>query len=170
MNPAELLVEGFGRIRKAVHAAADGLSTEELAWRVDSEANSIGWLLWHLTRIQDHYVAEATAAEQIWTSQGGAELFGLPFKPDATGYGQRSEEVAEVRVDSADLLVEYYDAVHDNTIRYLEELSGEDLDRVVDTAWDPPVTLGVRLVSVLNDDIQHAGQAGLLRGVIERSR
>jgi hypothetical protein len=38
---------------------------------------------------------------------------------------------------------------------------------VVDASWDPPVTLGVRLVSVISDDLQHAGQAAYLRGMIE---
>ena len=65
-------------------------------------------------------------------------------------------------------LTAYYDAVHEQTIRYVRGLSDDDLDRVVDKAWDPPVTLAVRLVSVISDDLQHAGQAAYLRGLIER--
>jgi hypothetical protein len=38
----------------------------------------------------------------------------------------------------------------------------------VDDYWDPPVTLGVRLVSIISDDLQHVGQAAFIRGVIER--
>jgi len=107
---------------------------------------------------------------QVWTSgkPNWADRFGLPFAATATGYGHGTEAVAAVQVESGDLLTRYYDAVHTETIRYVRGLTDADLDRIVDKAWDPPVTLGVRLVSVISDDLQHAGQAAYLRGVIER--
>jgi uncharacterized damage-inducible protein DinB len=163
----DLLVDAFGRVREVVHRAVDGLTPEQLAFRVDPEANSIAWLVWHLTRIQDDHVADVAGTEQVWTSQGWAERFGLPFGPRATGYGQRPAEVAAVRV-AAELLVGYHDAVHAETVRYVQGLVDADLDRVVDRSWDPPVTLGVRLVSVIADDLQHAGQAAFVRGVLQR--
>jgi hypothetical protein len=96
------------------------------------------------------------------------ERFGLPFDPRDTGYGHRAEEVAAVQVDAGELLVGYYDAVHEQTARYVERLGDADLARIVDRSWDPPVTLGVRLVSVLADDLQHAGQAAFVRGILQR--
>ena len=141
MTSAELLVDAVGRIRGVVHRAVDGLTPEQLAFRVDPEANSIAWLVWHLTRIQDDHLAQAFQGEQVWTSQGWAERFGLPFDPRVTGYGQRADEVAAVRV-AGELLVGYHDAVHQQTIRSVEQLTDVDLDRVVDRSWDPPVTLG----------------------------
>jgi hypothetical protein len=168
MTSAELLVDAFSRIRGAVHRAVDGLTAEQLAFRVDSEANSIAWLVWHLTRIQDDHVAGVAQAEQVWTSQGWVDRFGLPFDPRDTGYGHEADEVAAVRVDSGELLVGYYDAVHEQTTRYVEQLGDADLARIVDRSWDPPVTLGVRLVSVIADDLQHAGQAALVRGILQR--
>jgi uncharacterized protein DUF664 len=169
MTSAELLVDAFGRIREVVHRVVDGLTPEQLAFRVDPEANSIAWLVWHLTRIQDDHVSDAAQAEQAWTSQGWVERFGLPFDPLATGYGHRAADVAAVQVESGALLVGYYDAVHQQTVRYLERLEDVDLERIVDRSWDPPVTLGVRLVSVVADDLQHAGQAAFVRGVLLRS-
>jgi hypothetical protein len=168
MNSADLLVDAFGRIRGVVHRVVDGLTAEQLAFRLDPGANSIAWLVWHLTRIQDDHLADAFQAEQVWTSQGWVERFGLPFHPRATGYGHRAEEVAAVRVDSGELLVGYHDAVHQQTTRLVEGLQDADLDRIVDRSWDPPVSLGVRLVSVIADDLQHAGQAALVRGVLRR--
>ena len=168
MTSADLLVDAFGRVREVVHRVVDGLTPEQLAFRVDPEANSIAWLVWHLTRIQDDHVADAARAEQVWTSRGWAERFGLPFHPLATGYGHRPAEVAAVRVESGELLVGYHDAVHEQTTRYVARLSDADLGRIVDRSWDPPVTLGVRLVSVIADDLQHAGQAAFVRGVLER--
>lgn len=168
MTSADLLVDAFGRIRQIVHRVVDGLTAEQLAFRVDSRANSIAWLVWHLTRVQDDHVADAVRAEQVWTSRGWVERFGLPFHPAATGYGHRPGEVAAVRVESGDLLLGYHDAVYEQTIRYVERLTDADLSRIVDESWDPPVSLGVRLVSVIADDLQHAGQAAFVRGVAER--
>ena len=168
MTSADLLVDAFSRIRETVHAAVTGLTPEQLAFRVDGGANSIAWLVWHLTRIQDDHIAGVAQTEQVWTSGGWVERFGLPFHPQAHGYGHSSADVAAVRVESAELLIQYYDAVHERTIRFVAGLTDADLPRIVDDYWDPPVTLGVRLVSVISDDLQHAGQAAFLRGVIER--
>lgn len=170
MRSADILVDAFSRVRKVVHQAVSGLSPDELAFRVDGSANSVAWLAWHLTRVQDDHVADVMGTEQVWTSQGWTDRFALPFAVAATGYGHGSAEVAAVRVRSGNLLTGYYDAVHDRTIAYVGGLTDEDLDRVVDTSWDPPVTLGVRLVSVISDDLQHAGQAAYVRGIIERQR
>jgi uncharacterized damage-inducible protein DinB len=168
MNVADLLVDAFGRIREAVYEAVEGLTPEDLTVRLDSQANSIAWLVWHLTRTQDDHIAGAAQVQQVWTSQGWAQRFGLPPDSRATGYGHSSAEVAAVQVASGDVLTGYYDAVHEQTIRYVERLTDGDLDRIVDERWSPPVSLGVRLVSVIADDLEHAGQAAFIRGILER--
>jgi uncharacterized damage-inducible protein DinB len=165
---AGILLDAFGRVRDAVHHAVDGLSADQLAQRPDGRGNSIGWLVWHLTRIQDDHVAEVAGTEQVWTAKGYAADFGLPFDDAATGYGHGDADVAAVRL-TAEQLTAYYDAVHEATTRYVAGLADDDLPRVVDERWDPPVTLVVRLVSVVNDDLQHAGQAAYVRGLIAAS-
>jgi uncharacterized damage-inducible protein DinB len=166
MQSRDLLSYAYEQIQGTLRRAIDGLDAEALSRRVGPEANTIGWLAWHLLRVQDDHVADVADLEQVWTGQGFAGRFGLPFDTSATGYGFAPEEVAAVRVESADLLLEYGAAVHAQTARFLQELSDGDLDRVVDTRWDPPVTLGVRLVSVLSDDLQHVGQAAYVRGLL----
>jgi uncharacterized damage-inducible protein DinB len=172
MTTAELLTDAFGRIRDVVHGAVDGLTPGQLAYRPESEANSIAWLVWHLARIQDDHIADVASTGQVWSSArdgtSWADRFALPFAVTATGYGHGTEAVAAVQVKSGELLTGYYDAVHEETIKYVRGLTDSDLDRIVDKSWDPPVTLGVRLVSVISDDLQHAGQAAYLRGLIER--
>ena len=168
MATADVLIDAFGRIGGTVHRVVDGLSPKQLAFRPDAEANSIAWLLWHLTRVQDDTVADAAGREPVWTAHGWAERFALPFDPTATGYGQSSADVAAVRV-SGELLTGYHDAVHDETVAYVRTITDADLERIVDRAWDPPVTLGVRLVSIISDDLQHAGQAAFVRGLAERA-
>jgi hypothetical protein len=166
MTLGDLLVDAFDRIRAGAREAVDGLSADQLAERPSPRANSIAWLVWHLTRIQDDHIADVAGVEQVWTSQGWHERFGLPFEAQDTGYGHTSDEVAQVRGLGADQLVGYLDAVHQQTVTYVGALGPEDLGRVVDERWDPPVTLGVRLVSIVNDDNQHIGQAAFVRGLL----
>lgn len=170
MNVPELLVDAFGRVNQTVHAAVADLTEDQLAVRLDADANSIAWLVWHLARVQDDHLAGVSDRDEVWTAAGWNDRFGLPFPDAAIGYGQSSDDVAKVRVP-ADLLLGYHDAVHAQTVAYLrDDLPGDDLERVVDERWDPPVTLAVRLVSVVNDTLQHAGQAAFVRGIVLRAR
>ena len=166
MESKDLLIDLFGRVSEHVHQIADGLSPEDLLVTPTEEANPIGWLLWHLTRVQDHHVAEVLGEAQVWVEGDWAPRFGLAPDPDDTGYGHTAEQVHAVRPESAAAAVEYYDAVAARTARWLESVSAADLDRIVDERWDPPVTLGVRLVSVADDDIQHCGQAAYVKGLL----
>jgi uncharacterized damage-inducible protein DinB len=164
---AQLLQDGFDRVREGVGRVLDGLTLDQLTYRAGPDANTIAWLVWHLTRIQDDHVAGVAGTEQVWTAGGWYERFQFPFDAGATGYGQTTAEVAAVRATTDDLLA-YHDAVYDETAKFIAGISDDDLDRVVDTRWDPPVTLAVRLVSVINDDLQHTGQAAFVRGLLPR--
>ncbi len=105
--------------------------------------------------------------EQVWIANGWAERFSLPLDPYDTGYGHDPETVAVVAVDASSLL-DYFEDVHQKTLAFVRTLEDPDLDRVVDANWDPPVTMSVRLVSVIADDLQHVGQAAYVRGIVQR--
>ena len=167
MDSSGILIDGFDRVAQTVHRVLHGLDADTAEFRIDDKANTIAWLIWHLTRVQDDHIADAAQSEQVWITGGWVDRFELPFDASATGYGQDVDDVAAVRV-SAKLLADYHDAVHHRTVQYLRTLTSDDLDRVVDTRWDPPVTLAVRLVSVISDDLQHVGQAAFVRGIAER--
>ncbi|MFP5252340.1 MAG: mycothiol transferase [Actinomycetes bacterium] len=166
---SELLVDAFGRVHESVHEVMEGLAREVLVGRLDAEANTIAWLVWHLSRVADDHVAGVAGTEQVWLTDGWVERFGLPFAAHEHGYGHSSEQVAAVDVDGQ-LLLDYADAVHHRVVAYLRDLDDAELPRIVDRRWDPPVTLAVRLVSVVNDATQHIGQAAFIRGVLERTR
>jgi uncharacterized damage-inducible protein DinB len=169
MTSADVLIDAYERVREQVRSAVRGLNQHQLAHRVDPDANSIAWLVWHLTRVQDDHIADAAGSEQLWTADDWVDEFGLPLDPQDTGFGHTSEEVAAVRA-SAKLLSSYHDAVHDRTAAYVSGLTDDDLDQVIDDSWDPPVTLGVRLVSVIGDGMQHVGQAAFVRGIVHREK
>lgn len=165
MDAVGTLKDQFDRMAELAHGAVDGLSREALAKQPEGRGNSIAWLVWHAARVQDDHVADAAGSEQVWTSQGFAERSGLPFEASETGYGFGPEQVASVALEG-ELLTTYLEAVVARTSDYLGTLSDADLDRVVDESWDPPVTLGVRLGSVVGDDLQHLGQAAYVRGLL----
>jgi hypothetical protein len=166
MDVSALLIELFGRVDEHVEGVVDGLDPAWLAATPAQGVNPVGWLLWHLSRVQDSHVADAFDEEQVWVGDGWAARFGLDPDPGNTGYGHTPAEVAAVRPDGIDAVTGYHRAVAERTRSLLATLSPADLDRVVDERWDPPVTLGVRLVSIADDDIQHAGQAAYLKGLL----
>lgn len=164
----DVLLDAFGRLPQLVDGAVRDLSEDELFWAPEPGANTIAWLVWHLTRVQDDHVAELMEVEQIWSLGHWAERFGLARGTMETGYSHRPDEVARVRPGDARTLTDYYFAVHERTVGFVRTLTDDDLDQVVDERWTPAVTVGVRLVSVVNDDVQHAGQAAYVRGMLPR--
>jgi hypothetical protein len=165
MTSIDVLTDAFQRVRDAVHPAVNGLSREELTFRPSPQSNSIVWLVWHLTRIQDDHVAGLDGLGQVWTAGGWVDRFDLPLDVSDTGYGHDADQVAAVVAD-ARLLLDYFEEVHAKTLQFLGSLAEADLSRVVDERWNPPVTAGVRLVSVIGDDLQHVGQAAYIRGML----
>jgi uncharacterized damage-inducible protein DinB len=168
MDIGPFLLELYGRIPPLAADAIDKLSAEQLTWAPTSGANSAGWLVWHLARVQDHHMAELVDEPQIWASGTWAERCRLEPDPSNTGYGHGPDDVQAVRPDSPEVLLGYLGEVDARTHRFLEGLTAADLDRVVDRRWDPPVTLGVRVVSIADDCLQHAGQAAYVRGLLLR--
>ena len=168
METDDLLADAFERIRQNVHRAVDGLSADQLQWQPDPAANSIAWLLWHLTRIEDDHVSHLADRPQAWSTGGWNARFGTDPDDANLGFGHTPEQVAQVVPNDPSTLLAYHEAVHERTLSYLERINAGELDRIIDYRFDPPVSVGVRLVSVINDAMQHVGQANYLRGLLER--
>jgi hypothetical protein len=166
MRANEVLLDLYGRLPELVHGAVDGLTVDQLTTPPPGGDNHIGWLVWHIARVLDHQLCEVNGETQLWVSGDWPGRFGTDPDANNLGYGHTPEQVAGVRPESPDVLIDYFDAVYERTVPYLRGLSDDDLDRVVDKNWDPPVTLGVRLVSLGDDGLQHAGQAAYLRGML----
>jgi uncharacterized damage-inducible protein DinB len=160
----------FGNIREFTFDVLNALPHEALTWRPGPEANTIAWLIWHLTRVQDDHVAGLAEDAQVWADDAGWALrFGIDPHDMRIGYGDTPDQVDQIRPSDTTVLGEYLDAVTERTFAFLESVTDEgDWDRVVDERWDPPVTARVRLASVVSDDLQHVGQAAYVRGLYER--
>jgi uncharacterized damage-inducible protein DinB len=167
MDCKDLLLDGLGRVEESLRMTLEGLSAEQLTWRPAEHTNSIAWLAWHLTRVEDDHVCDLAGTPQAWLADGWHARFHRPANKNDTGFGHGPKEVASIQPESPQLLLDYYAAVHQRSIEYLGRLSCADMDRVIDTRWSPPVTVGVRLVSVVNDTTQHVGQMAYVRGLVE---
>lgn len=163
-----MVIDQFERIGELVTSLTEDLQAAVGTWRPDPDANSIDWLVWHLSRAQDEQTAHLAGVEPAWTAKGWHQRFGLPFAVGAHGYGHTSGEVGQVQA-SADLLAGYHRDVHALSLDYARTLTADELARVVDPNWDPPVTASVRLVSLIGDCLQHAGQAAYVRGMATRA-
>ncbi len=160
----ELLRDAFTRLIEHVDELTDGLTDDEANYRPSPSANSIAWLIWHSARVQDFQLAPIAGVEQVWKTGGWVDRFGLALPPNDTGYGHGPNEVAKVQAP-ADLLAGYYHAVHELTLEFVAGVTAEDLERIVDPNWDPPVTASARIVSIIDDCAQHLGQAAYLLGI-----
>jgi len=167
----DLLADGYNRIQRSLHLSLGGLTAEQLTYRPAEQANTIAWLAWHLTRVQDHHISDLAGRDQAWIAGGWHEKFGKPADSQETGQRHTSEQVAAIRPSAPQILLDYHDTVYQRSLEYIKALKPADLDRVLDEPqWDPRPTVGVRLVSVIGDNMQHAGQAAYLRGLIENRR
>ena len=160
----ELLRDAFTRLIEHVDELTEGLSDEVSLFRPASEANTIAWLIWHSARVQDAQVADIAGVAQVWTNDGWVDRFALDLPRDDTGYGHSAEDVGRVRAP-AGLLADYYRAAHAMTLDYVTTVTPDELGRIVDTRWDPPVSASARLVSIVDDCAQHLGQAAYVRGI-----
>jgi uncharacterized damage-inducible protein DinB len=166
MESKAVLLEVYGRIPPLVRDVLRDLPADALVARPGPKANSIAWLVWHLTRVQDHHASDILKTEQLWVGGGWAERVGLAPDPNNTGYGHSPDDVASVKPRDPSILEAYLEAVQARSVSMLEKLTPTDLDRIVDRRWDPPVTMGVRLISIADDSLQHVGQAAYIRGLL----
>ena len=164
----EILRDSFNRLIEHVDALTEGLSDEVSFFRPvtvsGQQANSIAWLIWHSARIQDAQLADIAGVEQVWFRGGWVDRFALDLPRDAHGYGHTADQVGKVRAPG-NLLASYYHAVHRMTLEYVAGVTDEELARIVDENWNPPVTASGRLVSIIDDCAQHLGQAAYIRGI-----
>lgn len=163
MDVFDILTDSFGRVADDLPHLLGGLNEQQLLWQPSPQANHIAWLAWHIARCEDAQLAAIAGVPDVY-SQGWADQFDLPYSADDIGYGQDAEKMRAFRLTDPSLLVDYYAATHAATLQILAGLDEARLDDLVDDPYQ--VSIGVRLVSVVNDITQHLGQIAYLRGLL----
>jgi len=165
MKWQELLTDIFERNSQAVGRTLDGLNQEELNRLPKPDCNSIGWLVWHLTRGQDGAIADLAGEEQLWIKEQWHAKYDRSANAADTGFGNSPEDVAAFKSPDAKTAMDYHQAVVARTKKYVGQLSESDLGRELKNPVFP--TVGVRLVGCISDNLQHAGQAAYVRGLLQ---
>jgi hypothetical protein len=163
----ELIVDGYDRLPDLMKEVLAGLRAADLDWQPGGDCNSLGWTAWHLTRVQDSQIADLAGKEQRWIEDGWHRKFDRAADPDDTGYGHTPAEVRAFRSPSVKVQFDYLRATVERTREYLAAVDSADLDRELDEPYRPRPTVGVRIVSILADCHQHAGEASYIRGLLE---
>jgi hypothetical protein len=166
MEWKSLLLDGYERIPQEVEEIIGGLLPEDLNWQPGPEGNSIGWIVWHLARVQDAQIADLMGEEQVYIKEKWYAKFNRPARRRDTGFGATRQEVAEFQSPDSQVLLEYVKATTRQSLRYINSISAAELDRVLDEPWfTPRPTVGVRLTSILADGHQHTGEASYIAGL-----
>src|SRR5699024_1481813 len=165
MDAIKVLQDLVARPSQALDNFWDDLDPSRLNNHPGGHPNSIAWLIWHTARETDAQIAPLADQEQVWTADGFDARFGLTDVHRGTGevgLGQSAEQARAVTVEATPegkrLLREYLDPVYAMATRWIATLNETELDRVIDDQFDPRVTLGIRVISVLDDVTQHIEQ------------
>ena len=168
MDGTAVVADALGRVNRVLHRAIEGVPAEVLNKQPMPGSNSMAWLAWHLCRVQDHHISDLLEAPQLWVAEGWHEKFGMAKDEGETGTGHSLGQMAAVKVDSAGLSLGYADAVYERAKHYLATVTPEGLDAEInEPQYFPLPTVGVRLVSIISDNTQHAGQVMYARGLVE---
>ncbi len=165
MNASAFFKQTLSRAEGTLHRALDGLTTEELRNQpAGADSNPIGWLMWHLARVQDYWLSNVQGVPTEWESSGWADRFG--GDPDPRSF--KPETVHTFDAPDVATLQAYYAAVRKRTDAYVDTLSPEDFDRELPpmAPGRPAMTVGAVLSLILDDNTQHMGQVAYLRGLL----
>lgn len=169
MKWQQLLIDTYQRLSQEFENILDGLTLEDLHQRPAPDANTIGWLLWHTARSLDRTVGDVMLGEQLWIRDKWYEKFGRRPDPNETGWGHSFEEVGKFRVPDIKTLRDYQRAVIEVSIKYIKELTEEELDRQCPLSTHPGtmVSAGNRIIGNIGEHFQHVGQAAYIRGLLK---
>ncbi|MFC2060072.1 DinB family protein [Chloroflexota bacterium] len=161
----QLIVDTYERSSQALERALEGLTQDDLNQQPNPDSNSMGWIVWHLTRIQDRAIADLTGEEQLWIKDTWHSKFNRPADPQDVGVRHMPEDLAAFKSPDVQTLLAYHQAVLQVSKRYISNLSQTDLDRWL--GHPRYATVGARLVVLISENLQHAGQVAYVHGLLK---
>ena len=143
--------------------ALDGLTADEMSWQPAPDANSIGWILWHMVRVEDMWIQFfAQFQTELWEAEGWHEKFGLPTRDN--GFGHTTEQVNNFPGVDLEQFLQYRAAVRASTLAYLNTLSPDDME-TVPRERRPEMSLGAMFRQIIGEMYQHLGHIAYLLGL-----
>ena len=168
MEWQQLLSDGYGRIQESLERILDGLTREDLDQQPKPDCNSMGWMAWHLARGVDSQISALMGQEQVWIKDKWYQKFDRQADPKDTGFRHSTEDIAAFESPEISTILDYNEAALERAKGYFATLTASDLDRELDEPWFKPLpTVGVRLVSVMVDCLEHIGQIAYVRGLLK---
>ncbi|PKB81373.1 MAG: hypothetical protein BZY88_06720 [SAR202 cluster bacterium Io17-Chloro-G9] len=163
MTLNEFIVDAFEKEQGFLLDAVQDLTPEELRWRAGPEANPIGWILWHMLRVEDMWFQFFIQRQtEIWDRDGWNEKFGLPTRDN--GFGHTQEQVADFPALDLQELLRYGQAVRQGTLDYLKTLGPDDYSQVP-REQRPEMSVGAVFRQVIGEVYQHQGHIAYLKGL-----
>jgi uncharacterized damage-inducible protein DinB len=164
-----LIEDIFVLIAQELERVLVGLTIDNLNQQPRPDCNSIGWLAWHLTRSQDRMIEDLTGEEQTWSKDKWYLKFHRPPDATETGLHHSVEDIESFNSPDGATLLAYHHAVLEQTRRYVsQQLSESELDRpFTSPTFAHRRTPGERIMGVINDNLQHVGQAAYVRGLLK---
>lgn len=165
----EIIMDIFDRIAAQLAQVLEGLTPEELNRQPSTGANTIGWMAWHLTRSHDRNMSELMKMEQLWISEGWYKRFNRAPDPSETGWGHTIDEMKNFGAPDSMTIMKY----HRSVLERIKDYIGNDLTEAVleDESYSPTFRRSSpvyrRITGVINDGLQHVGQAAYVRGLIQ---
>ena len=173
MDLLEFATEMFEEYATRLYSYLDGLTLEELNWRPNAEANSIAFIVWHTTRVEDRWFQVFCQDKpDLWTSGRWFEKLGM--NEDRSPFGLTPEDLASLPTLTIEALKSYFEAVRSETRKYLASIGPEDLEASPGrspfggSASASPFaqfTIQRMFRQLIQEEIQHLGQVGMLRGL-----
>ena len=168
MTLNDFIEDAFRVEHEFLMEAVQDLTSEELAWRPGPEANPMGWILWHMLRVEDMWFQFFIQRQtEIWEKDGWNEKFGMPTRDN--GFGHTQEQVDNFPVLDLAELLRYGDSVRAETLAYLKGLLPEDFD-VVPREQRPEMSVGAIFRQVIGEVYQHQGHIAYLKGLVRSSK
>jgi hypothetical protein len=166
MELHEMLAVGYSGILRTLDYTLKGLTKEDINWQPKPDCNSIGWMVWHPIRFQDMQISEFMGEEQLWIKDGWYKKWGRKADPKESGGGMTPEDLTKFKSPGAATVLAYAKAVVERSQKYFPTLKKADLDKILKGGPHKPYpTVGMMLMIILSDSLQHAGQAGYVRGL-----
>lgn len=162
---ASTLFSAFDEFFTELKRALEGINDEEAYTQPSPGSNPIGWLVWHMARVEDHWINGMFCGnEHQWTRGGWDKKFGMPSE----GNGARlsiEQVMAMPRIGLTDLIA-YYDAVRAETSQVIRSLTDEQLAKSIEHPRKGPITGSWIIGHVIVEESQHAGQVAMIRGIL----